>query len=81
MKIAVKVLPKNEVLDSQGRAVQNTLLQQGYDLKECRIGKYIVVDIDTDNEKTALKEAEKMAEAVLHNNLIETYEIDVLGDK
>lgn len=76
--MAVKVLPKSEVLDTQGRAVQNALKQQGYDLKECRIGKYIVIDVDTDSEKTALKEAEKMAQAVLHNNLIETYEIDVL---
>jgi phosphoribosylformylglycinamidine synthase subunit PurS len=80
MKVAVMILPKPEVLDTQGRAVQNTLTQQGYELKGCRIGKYIVVDIDTQNEKAALKEAEKMAQSVLHNNLIETYQVELIEE-
>lgn len=78
MKIGVKVMPKAEVLDSQGRAVQDVLKQQGYELNDCRIGKYIVIDINTDNSKTAMKEAEKIAKSVLHNNLIETFELEEL---
>ena len=78
MKIGVKVMPKSEVLDSQGRAVHGVLKRQGYELNDCRVGKYIVIDIDTDNAKTAMKEAEKIAKNVLHNNLIETYELEEL---
>lgn len=78
MKVGVKVMPKTEVLDSQGRAIHGVLKQQGYELTDCRVGKYIVIDIDTDNSKIAMKEAEKMAKKVLHNNLIETFELEEL---
>ena len=46
MKIGVKVLPKKDVLDSQGRAVERTLKHHGKALEHCRVGKYIELNIE-----------------------------------
>jgi len=82
MKIGVKVLPRDEVLDSQGRAVERTLQmhenQIGKKLAHCRVGKYIVLDINETDSKKALDEAKKLCEFVLYNPLIEKYELEVL---
>ncbi len=78
MKVGIKILPKSEVLDSQGRAVSRTLNQHHYPVHDCRVGKYIVLDLPTQSESEARAEVKKMAEFVLHNPLIETFEIEVL---
>lgn len=79
MKIGVKVLPRNEVLDSQGRAVERTLKQHGRDLEGCRVGKYIQLDIDETDESKALSKAQEITEFVLYNPLIENYELEVIS--
>jgi phosphoribosylformylglycinamidine synthase PurS subunit len=78
MKIAVKVLPRKEVLDTQGRTVQNSLSENGFPVSNCTIGKYIVLDVDAKNLEDAKKQVNKMAEFVLYNPLIENYEIEEL---
>ena len=78
MKIGVKVLPRNEVLDSQGRAVERTLKHHGKELEGCRVGKYIQLEIDETDEAKALSKAQDIAEFVLYNPLIENYELEVI---
>ncbi|MEQ1665956.1 MAG: phosphoribosylformylglycinamidine synthase subunit PurS [Bdellovibrionales bacterium] len=82
MKIGVKVLPRDEVLDSQGRAVERTLQihenKIGKNLSHCRVGKYIVLDLNETDSKKALEQAKQMCEFVLYNPLIEKYELEVL---
>lgn len=78
MKIGVKILPKKEVLDSQGRAVEKILNSHGQKVEGCRVGRYVVLDIDESNKDSAFAKAQKMAEFVLHNPLIESYELEVL---
>jgi phosphoribosylformylglycinamidine synthase PurS subunit len=78
MKIAVKVLPRKEVLDTQGRTVQSSLSENGFSVLNCTIGKYIVLDVDAKNLDEAKKQVNKMAEFVLYNPLIENYEIEEL---
>jgi phosphoribosylformylglycinamidine synthase len=79
MKIGVRVLPKPEVLDSQGRAVEKTLIQHRYNVGAVRVGKFIVLDIPEQAKETALVKAKEIAEFVLHNPLTETFELEVLG--
>ena len=76
MKIGVKVLPKKDVLDSEGRAVERTLKEHGKELGGCRVGKYIVLDINETNKERALARAQEIAEFVLYNPLTETYELE-----
>jgi phosphoribosylformylglycinamidine synthase PurS subunit len=77
--VGVKILPRNEVLDSQGRAVEKTLSHHGFEkLKNCRVGKYVTLSIQADNEDQALKEAEKVSEFVLYNPLIENFQMEIV---
>ena len=78
MKIGVKVMPRREVLDTQGRAVENTLRQNGKKLNACQVGRYVVLDLPDSDETKAIASAREMAEFVLHNPLIETYELERL---
>lgn len=75
LKFAVQVLPKPEVLDSQGRAVENLLIKEGFQLSSCRVGKYIELEVEDNDEKQALENLKKMSEYVLYNPLIEKIEI------
>lgn len=75
LKFSVQVLPKPEVLDSQGRAVESLLLKEGFQLSSCRVGKYIELEIDSENEKQAMENLKQMSEYILYNPLIEKIEI------
>ena len=47
MKLNVKIMPKNGVLDPQGKAIENSLNQLGFNnFSEIRQGKIIEIDID-----------------------------------
>lgn len=78
MKIGVRVMPKSEVLDSQGRAVEKTLLHNGKGVASCRVGRYIELNVDEIDQTKALAKARDIAEFVLFNPLTEVYEIEVL---
>lgn len=75
--VAVKVLPRPEVLDTQGRAVEATLKEGGLQLSQCRVGKYIEVKVEAGSKEQASEQVKKMAEYVLYNPLIENFELEV----
>lgn len=78
IKVAVKILPKAAVLDSQGRAVEKTLKHHDYAVADCRVGRYVVLSFPDSNAAAATEQAKRIADFVLHNPLIESYEIEVL---
>ncbi|MBC86500.1 MAG: phosphoribosylformylglycinamidine synthase [Bdellovibrionaceae bacterium] len=78
MKVGVKVLPRPEVLDSQGRAVEKTLSHHQLKINQCVMGKYVVLDVDATDEKEALEQAKKITEFVLYNPLVESFEMEVI---
>ena len=71
-------MPRHEVLDTQGRAVESTLRQNGRQLQSCQVGRYIVLDLGENDRDAALAQAREMAELVLYNPLIESFELEVL---
>jgi len=78
MKVAVNVHLKKGVLDPQGKAVLHALETLGFkDVKDVRVGKQIILDINTEDKEKAIKEAEEMAKELLANPVIENYEIEV----
>ncbi|HAG90344.1 MAG TPA: phosphoribosylformylglycinamidine synthase, purS protein [Bdellovibrionales bacterium] len=77
--IAVKILPRPEVLDTQGRAVEATLKEGGLNLEHCRVGKYMEISVNAENQELALNQVREMAEYVLYNPLIENFELEVKG--
>jgi phosphoribosylformylglycinamidine synthase len=78
MKIGVKVMPRKEVLDTQGRAVEKTLRHNGREIQSCTVGRYVILDLPESDKAKALAQAKEMAEFVLHNPLIETFELETL---
>lgn len=77
MKIGVKIMPRKEVLDVQGRAVAKTLNAHNGEVLHCQVGRYVELDFDMD-EIHSLEQAKKMANLVLCNPLVETFELEVL---
>ena len=76
MKISVIITLKKDVLDPQGKAIENSLNQLGFsEIKEVTQGKIIEIEIDCDNEKDARAILENASNKLLANLVIEDYEI------
>ena len=61
MKFMVQVMPRPEALDPQGRAVQGALDRMGYGVKDCRVGKVIILELETADQKEGLAQVTDMA--------------------
>ncbi len=82
MKVIINISLKNGVLDPEGQAIKNSLLNLGFkDFNNIRIGKQIILDIDKINKSEVLEEANNMCEIILANTVIENYKINILEDK
>ena len=76
MKFSIKVTLKKDVLDPQGKVVQQTLENMGMDtLKSLRQGKYFEIEMNENNEAKAKNLIEDMCKKLLVNLIIEDFEI------
>ena len=76
MKFSVTVTLKKDVLDPQGKVVQNTLQNLGMDsLLSIRQGKYFEIEIQEVNKDKAEEKVEGMCKKLLANLVIENYKI------
>ena len=76
MKFSVTVTLKKDVLDPQGKVVQNTLNNLGMkSLKSIRQGKFFEIEIEEKDEKKAEQKVEEMCKKLLVNLIIEDYRI------
>ena len=77
MKFSVTVTLKKDVLDPQGKVVQNTLVNMGMNsLKNVRQGKHFEIEIEEKDQKLAEKKIEEMCKKLLVNLIIEDYKIN-----
>ena len=76
MKFSVIVTLKKDVLDPQGKVVQNTLTNMGMNnLKSLRQGKHFEIELNENNEAIAEKKIDAMCKKLLVNLIIEDYKI------
>ena len=76
MKISVIITLKKDVLDPQGKVIQQTLDGMGFDdLNEVRQGKYFEIDTKESDPKKAKDKVEEMCKKLLANLVIENYKI------
>ncbi len=76
MNVGIKIMPRDVILDSQGRAIESSMKSNGYRLQSLRAGKYLELMLEETSEAAAKAEVEKMLhEGGLYNPLIEKYEI------
>ncbi len=79
MKFSVTVTLKKDVLDPQGKVVQNTLINLGMqNLKNIRQGKYFEIEVDESDTVRAEKNVDDMCKKLLANLIIEDYKINKL---
>ena len=75
----VNVSLKAGVLDSQGKAVHHALDSLHFDsVSDVRVGKQIVLKLESDDKTAAMAEVEKMCEEILANTVIEDYDIELI---
>ena len=76
MKVSIIITLKKDVLDPQGKVVQNTLLNMGMNnLQNLRQGKHFEIEIEEDDQTTAEKKIDEMCKKLLANLVIEDYKI------
>ena len=76
MKFSIRVTLKKDVLDPQGKVVQQTLQNMGMNtLKNLRQGKYFEIEINETDEDRAKNRIEDMCKKLLVNLIIEDFEI------
>jgi phosphoribosylformylglycinamidine synthase PurS subunit len=76
LKFSIKVTLKKNVLDPQGKVVEQTLQNMGMDtLKNLRQGKYFEIEINENNEDKAKGKIIDMCKKLLVNLIIEDFEI------
>ena len=77
LKFSVTVTLKKDVLDPQGKVVQNTLQNLGMDnLKSVRQGKYFELEVNDNDQAQAQKKVDDMCKKLLANLIIEDYKIN-----
>ena len=77
MKFSVTVTLKKDVLDPQGKVVENTLVNMGMsNLKSIRQGKHFEIEVDENDQKNAEKKIDEMCKKLLVNLIIEDYKIN-----
>jgi len=76
LKFSVTVTLKKDVLDPQGKVVQTTLKNLGFEeLKSVRQGKFFEVEVDELDQRKAEIKIKEMCEKLLVNLIIEDYKI------
>ena len=76
MKFKINIFLKKGVLDPEGKAIENALLNNGYNkVNNVRVGKTISLNIKSDIKSDALKQVTLMCKEMLVNNVIEDFEI------
>tara|TARA_B100001121_G_scaffold119250_1_gene104702 strand:- start:108 stop:350 length:243 start_codon:yes stop_codon:yes gene_type:complete len=76
MKISVIITLKKDVLDPQGKIIQQTLNGMGFnDINEVRQGKYFEINTNENDTIKAKNKVEEMCKKLLANLVIENYKI------
>ena len=77
LKFSVTVTLKKDVLDPQGKVVENTLKNMGMDdLRNIRQGKHFEIEVGENDLVKAEKKIDEMCKKLLVNLIIEDYKIN-----
>ena len=78
MKISVTVTLKKDVLDPQGKVVEQTLKNMGHkNIQNVRQGKYFEIELKENDKNKAEKIIDEICKKLLTNTVIEDYKIDL----
>tara|TARA_B100000282_G_C31559777_1_gene411515 strand:- start:24 stop:266 length:243 start_codon:yes stop_codon:yes gene_type:complete len=76
MKVSAIITLKKDVLDPQGKVIQQALNGMGFkNIDEVRQGKYFEIDVKENDPKKANEIIEEICKKLLANLVIENYKI------
>ena len=76
-RFAVNVLPKDGILDPQGRAVEGSLGHLGIEgVSGVRVGRRVELTVEAETENDARATVERLARELFSNPLIESFTIE-----
>ncbi len=76
MQVDIVITLRESILDPKGKASHHALENLGFkDLSSVRIGKFVQLEVDTDDTEKARELAEEACEKLLANTVMENYEI------
>ncbi len=79
-RYAVSVMPKQGILDPQGRAVEASLPHLHVDnVRGVRVGRRVELTVEEADEPSARATVERLAGELFANPLIETWAIEPIG--
>jgi len=73
----IHVMPLKELLDPQGKAVEQGLHNLGFQCSNVRIGRNITLKIEADTKDAAIVIVEEACKKLLHNPVMEYYAFTV----
>jgi phosphoribosylformylglycinamidine synthase subunit PurS len=74
----ITIMPLTELLDPQGKAVNDTLHKLGMSsINGVRIGKNITLNIEANNAEEAHQIADEACKKILYNAVMEQYSIAI----
>ncbi|HLR38010.1 MAG TPA: phosphoribosylformylglycinamidine synthase subunit PurS [Chitinophagaceae bacterium] len=77
----INVMPLKELLDPQGKAVQNSFDNlELNNIDNVRIGKHITLEVEADSKAKAKETAEDACKKLLANPVMEYFEITISED-
>ena len=79
-RYAVSVMPREGILDPQGRAVESSLPHLGVsEVHGVRVGRRVELAVDAADDAAARLIVERLATELFANPLIESFEVETLG--
>ena len=80
MRVEVRVYPRQDVLDPQGKAIAAALARLGHrSVKDVRAGKVFFLEVEGSDASEVEKDARRMAEELLANTVIEGYDVRIVS--
>ncbi len=81
MKVRINIMLKNGVLDTQGKAIENSLVKNlGFNqVSDVRQGKIIELKISENDKNNIDKIVDDICDKLLVNQVIENYSFEVLN--
>lgn len=80
LKARVFIMPKEGVLDPQGKAIAHALQTLGFSgVGEVRQGKVIDLDLAETDKARARAQLDAMCQKLLANTVIESYRVELVG--
>ncbi len=74
----IKITLRKSILDPQGKAVEHAIGTMNVgSIKDVRMGKYIEMKIDADNESHARTATEEVCKKLLANPVMEDFSIEI----